>query len=495
MSTTIHLPFLKMSVHEHRFFSSIYFSSILFFFVVSAYVLFVLNFQLPEIRVLHNDARLPPSNDSVRRFVHIICMIWVIGFLSMSGVFLYLESKFFLNKKKSGLIFMLLFAVALGAALTKPIGSSDFYQYLAYGWILVEHQVNPYILAPRLFFNDPIVSSLVQFWWDVPCNYGPIALLTFAMPSFFGAKSVVVMSVFLKCIWLVCYMMFVAVFYMVLIKLRKPYPMSMVSLLFLNPFTLWFWLIDGHMDLLPLMFLFAAMICLATRKWILAGVFSAIVCASKIIFVIIMPFLILFIIKESVISKSVKVNLFKYLASTIFTVAILYIPFKGAEVFNVFSGFLSLPMRRLPGFLSPGPRLFYDFLGILRVVENKYLFDVASLLGMALFCGIYIYFLVRSIKDEINIERLLMTCGIVMFGFACSVSYSQPWYVMWFYPIIFITLINIRALVLVTVIFCLFSVAGLFSHPVDAQKLVAQVFSLGAAFIILIKSPIFIYRR
>jgi hypothetical protein len=80
-------------------------------------------------------------------------------------------------------------AVALHAlVLFAPLPQSqDFYQYLFYGKMQAVHGVNPYVVHPSVFHDDPWYIWIR--WWDQPSVYGPAwTLITFAVAKVFGGS-------------------------------------------------------------------------------------------------------------------------------------------------------------------------------------------------------------------------------------------------------------------------------------------------------------------
>jgi hypothetical protein len=65
-------------------------------------------------------------------------------------------------------------ALALVAALTPPLVSTDVYDYVARGRVEAIHGANPYTTAPSAFPDDPLTSASPAEWQDFVMPYGPI---------------------------------------------------------------------------------------------------------------------------------------------------------------------------------------------------------------------------------------------------------------------------------------------------------------------------------
>lgn len=165
-----------------------------------------------------------------------------------------------------------------------PVVSRDIFSYLYYAKMVLVYHQNPYVVAPASFWG---VDMWLGFLHNVErvYAYGPIALLTNLMPmAIVGAEKFIVNVYVLKIVNL-AFFLYGAWLLMKITKNRN----FMVALWLLNPYIINELLINGHNDLMMIVFFWAAIYLKQKSKNLMATLAYTLSVATKYVTVVLFP--------------------------------------------------------------------------------------------------------------------------------------------------------------------------------------------------------------
>jgi hypothetical protein len=208
-------------------------------------------------------------------------------------------------------------------SLMLPMLSNDIFSLLTYGDAAnrgVDVYTDTYSNAISPFYD--FVSNL---WKTAPCVYGPICLSTSRIASWIGGGHLLLALAAYKALALLWAILFIEVMYRVGNVLATPSR----SLLFiiLNPLVLMQALAQLHCDGIAITLSGCMIYFFLTRKWYWAFLFAGLSIASKISFVLMLPFLVigLFIEKDNWVSFFIRS--IGGVVITIITLVVVYAPY------------------------------------------------------------------------------------------------------------------------------------------------------------------------
>jgi hypothetical protein len=322
-------------------------------------------------------------------------------------VFLILGFTFFLLKKtilpKIFPVLVVLFAVVFQFTLVHslPDLSDDIYRYLWDGK-LQHHHINPFEYAPddpelNVYHSD-ILPGLVNFP-SIKTIYPPASQLLFRFSYLIFGESILGMK-FLFILFQIgsCWL-----FYL-LLKQRGG-NIRLLLIFSWNPLIVMETAVNGHLDIVMVFFLLAALYLYFNRNMVFSGVVLALSILIKLIPLIILPVLVLDIRKAF---SGVKNNL-KFLIPLFFTL-VLFTAFYAGSILNMLATALNYSSKWY--FNNP---IFHALLLFIKDNQLAHLVSF-SLLGMAL---LFILFAPLPVEKKIFFSVL---------GFVLLNPTIHPWY-------------------------------------------------------------------
>ena len=208
-------------------------------------------------------------------------------------------------------------------SLMLPMLSNDIFSLLTYGdaanrGVDVYTDTHSYNVSPYFEF----VSNL---WRTAPCVYGPICLGTSRLAALIGHGHLLLALAAYKLLAFLWLVIFIEVMYRIGNVLSTPSR----SLLFiiLNPLVLMQGLAQLHCDGIAVALSGCMIYFFLTKKWYFAFVFAGLAIASKISFVLMLPFLIVALFIEKTTWASFLSQAFGGVIITAITVVAAYAPY------------------------------------------------------------------------------------------------------------------------------------------------------------------------
>ncbi|MHB1131075.1 MAG: hypothetical protein ACYC4L_01670 [Chloroflexota bacterium] len=173
------------------------------------------------------------------------------------------------NRRRAALAvfgFGLLFGLTLLA--TYPVGALDVFNYIFHGRLIVYYHVNPYVVSPIAYQQDPMLPYLL--WTDWPSTYGPLwTAISGAVANTYGGNLLWGLIAF-KAVALVFYLATATTVYLLLLRLGRANAAAATLMFAWNPLILFEALVNAHNDIAMACFAALALYALAARRLSLA---------------------------------------------------------------------------------------------------------------------------------------------------------------------------------------------------------------------------------
>ena len=304
-------------------------------------------------------------------------------------------------------------------ALTAPITSSDFYQFIAYG-LLDATGKNPLAYGPSALGTTPLLDLLSAHWLSQPSVYGPVILLLFRGAAWTGGLLGAPLwgtGVILKLLMVGFTLLALRLAMKMLESQRSE---AAFVLLAFSPLIAWELSGQGHSDSVLLL----ALICFVwaaveEREW-LATLAIATSTLGKLTLAPILALYLLFLLRRRPL-KAIACG-----AGTAALAALLMLPY----------------LKGFPGF---GP-----FLSAVRGTRSHSLGDLLAIalspLGQAaqetavrgtffLCIGVSAVVFVAVAWRARSVQQMLFGCLVFMLAWDMTVPLFQSWYIAWLFPL------------------------------------------------------------
>jgi hypothetical protein len=252
--------------------------------------------------------------------------VYVVFFTFIASLGVYSVSLYKLwkdNTLTSPEVRLVSYILAVLFSLMLPMLSNDIFSLLTYG-DSANRGIDVYI-DTHSFMVSPYFEFVSNLWKTAPCVYGPIPLSTSRIATGIGAGHLLLSLAVYKALALFWAVIFIEVMTRVGTLLGTP-SRSLLFIL-LNPLFLIQGLAQLHCDAIAITLTGCMLYFFLDKKWYWAFLFAGLSIATKISFVLMLPFLVvgLFIQKDS--WGSFFSRAFAGVAITIITVAALYLPY------------------------------------------------------------------------------------------------------------------------------------------------------------------------
>lgn len=360
------------------------------------------------------------------------------------------------------------------AVFTNALTSIDITYYIAYGRKLAILQLNPYATPIGDQAADPIVKQLSNVWFQMPCAYGPLALLVFAIVNLLSAANMISLILMCKGIWLICYGALIWQTAKVFSHGGMRFWRSATFALIGNPLMIWQMLIDGHVEVLVLIGLMMSWSFLQNRRWMLAGAFFAGACAVKMPMVLLLPFLAIAILRGEHGGR----RAFGKFITPFSVLTILSLSLFGVSQFHALRILSIIPSN--PSLVPILVQRLYAMLGGQSLVNPPVPSSNSFLMMNIVFLSVYA-FLLSKVTRVPKTDSAMILGSIAISAFVATRYYHQPWYFLWCIPGLLFSISNFtslfRSTMFVTIVFAI-GVRSTFHFN-------SGVFALGFVFVLV----------
>lgn len=332
-----------------------------------------------------------------------------------------------LKSKKQ--IFTLIIIASLLFMIIIPYTSTDVYSYIANGWSSAHYKENPYYIstgeiAQKNGVSDPMFNKVANCWRFEKVVYGPAWTIICTALSWLSFGNIDIALLIFKLANLAVHIINCILIY----KITKKN--LFVVLYGLNPFILFEGLTNVHNDIFIVLFILLALYAVIKKK----NLFIAVACiavatAIKYLAILILPFVILYAVKDKEIKERVKCCIWcgiEYIA----IIALLYLVYVKNDLSVLMGLFIQQTKYNRSIFY-----LIYELTG--QNVKAVSLMQNFALLAFAVY---YVYVVIRIlISKKINMHQIMEKYNIILLIFTfVLITNFNPWYIMWFYPTIFL---------------------------------------------------------
>lgn len=334
---------------------------------------------------------------------------------SLSWLWWVLRSR---RERRSTRLLAGLVPVALVAAWSRALLSVDTSYYAAYGRQIYEYGLNPYQLNLRASVGDPVIGSVPPMWLHHGSLYGPLALSLFTLANLLAPKATLLSIVkAVKFLWLPFY----GALGFLLNRYWQGRPNRSVLLLSVlaNPVMIWFCLVDGHVDLVLVFFLIGTVLALRHGRPVLGALALACSAGIKIVGIVAFPVCLCFCYRRSWKER------LHFLATFVFFYGGVYALLQGGDYPGVIQFSRSWDQPEL-GMLIP--KIFSSLgagLPITRGGANALFYTATAVICLLVLRGF-------------GENRPGLPIGLCLGGLVLTRTYFQPWYTLWFFPLLWL---------------------------------------------------------
>ena len=333
------------------------------------------------------------------------------------------SSKEFKNLKQI-IIYVLIICCIFGIML--PFTTSDIFYYIGTGWIDSNYKENPYyttVEEVRLKNPNDEILQRTGVWENQVVVYGPLwAFICKILATFSFGNATLALYVF-KLSNIIVHILNTILVY----RITKKGKFTIIY--GLNPFILFEMITNVHNDIYLMFFILLSLYFLLKKKnIILTVVFMSLATCIKYVSVLLVPFLVLYYLRNQKLSKKI---LYCFLYSLLFIVIMLGMYLIYAKDITMFSTMMMQQGKYRESVLAIALEMSYRT-GIDMLSYVKSIFVVVFI--FVLIDGLIFMFAYKKInfKDTIRKYNNLITAFLFLI-----ITNLCPWYTSWLIPTMF----------------------------------------------------------
>lgn len=352
----------------------------------------------------------------------------IFGILLLLLIFYYFKilknnNKEFKNIKKI-ILYVLLISIIFGVML--PFTTSDIFYYIGTGWIDSHYGENPYytsVQEVRIENSDDEILQRTGLWENQVVVYGPLWAFICKSLSFLSFGNATAALYIFKIVAIFIHILNTILVY----KITKK---EKFSLLYgLNPFILFEMITNVHNDIYLIFFILLSIYCLLKKKnIILTVVFMALATCIKYVSVLLIPFMVLYYLRNEKLSKKI---LYCFLYALLFIVIMLEMYLIYAKDMTLFSIMMMQQGKYRESILAIALEMSSRTgIDILSYVKSIFiLVFIFVLIDGLIFMFVYKKLTFRNTMKKYN--NLLVAFLFLVITNLC------PWYTSWLIPTMF----------------------------------------------------------
>lgn len=375
-------------------------------------------------------------NTTFLKGINAICFV---GLMSIMFVLYMLVIKYcnkiFKNKRQ---LIISLCIISVLFALIIPYTSTDVYSYIANGWTDSHYHENPYYksvgqISDEYQVRDQMQNKVANCWRYETVVYGPLWTLICRILTSISFGNIDVALAIFKGTNLIIHLINCLLIWKITHKKK------FVLIYGLNPAILFEALSNVHNDIFIVLFILLAIYFVTKKKnLILSVAFVAMATAIKYLGILILPFIILYYVREKSIPEKIKY-------------CILY----GLEFIVILAGFYAIYVRDITvfsGLFIQQSKYNRSIMLILYYLIGKQATGIVQTTLLILFAILYAYTVIKLLINDKN-KRLFSSFIreysplIYIFTFILITNFNS-WYILWLFPtIMFLNGKNIRLII------------------------------------------------
>ncbi len=302
-------------------------------------ILYYFNYKtiLPQDEMYYSFGILLQRGNTFSLVYFLICFVafFMVYFLIIKNC------KKILKDNKQTLIFVAIISVLF--CIIVPYGDRDIFAYIANGWANSHYNENPYYLSvqdveDKYQVSDEMFKEIASVWKNEKLTYGPVCIIVGSILTFFSFGNLGLALLLYKLFNLFIHL---GSTYLIMKTTNKK---KMTLLYAINPVVLMQGLSSVHNDLL-VVFLIVLAIYFAVKKkdFLVTTMILSIAVAAKYVAILILPFLIIYLVKNENIKKRV-IKCGEAIIIFLLTMLVCYYPY--IKDLSVFEG-LFLQQRKI----------------------------------------------------------------------------------------------------------------------------------------------------
>lgn len=323
----------------------------------------------------------------------------------------------------------LLFGVlplALVAAWCKPFLSADTTYYVCYGRQIAVHHLSPYKVNLYASMSDPLIAQVEGMWFEHIAFYGPVALLLYSIPSFvLSEPTIYALTSAIKFIWVPFYFAFGWVCFQYWDG-ESSDRFSKAMMLVANPIFIWHGLVDGHVDVLIALFLVLTALSMRKNRPASSAVALAVSASIKIVGIVSLPICFFWWLQRC------RKQTLRFSLTFVGVYGTLYGLVGGGEYLAVVEFTKRWANLQAASLVPKILELFQLSIANIQLISNLTFYATVAVMCWLVWRGTF--------QDS---PALAMAC--VMMALFFTRTYFQPWYTLWFWPLLWVACKNSRA--------------------------------------------------
>lgn len=332
------------------------------------------------------------------------------------------HKKIFTSKRQ---IIFFIILIACVFALMIPHSVKDIYSYIGCGWTAANYYENPYEMSAQEIENkynvqDNMYENIATVWKSETMIYGPLWTLICSVLTALSFGNVTIALFLFKLFNLGMHLL--SCFMIHKITKKK----MLVLLYALNPIILLEGLMDVHNEIFMITLILCAIYYTIRKKnlWI-AVLFLALATAVKYFAILLLPFLVLYLLKEKTIGKRIGYCILAGIEFLGILCLFYLIYFQDFSFLNVFS----IQQNK---YNSSIYYILYRFIGENATNIIKWILLVIFIIG---YIGLAIQYL---LKRKTTFRKLIRKYEAILFLFIFFlITNFNSWYLLWLVPTIF----------------------------------------------------------
>lgn len=374
-------------------------------------------------------------NTALLRGINTTCFVGIMSIMFILYMLVIKHcNKIFENKKK---LIITICIISVLFALIIPYTSTDVYSYIANGWSDSHYHENPYYksvgqVSDEYQIRDQMQNKIANCWRYETVVYGPLWTLICRILTSISFGNIDVALAIFKGTNLIVHLINCLLIWKIAHKKK------FVLIYGLNPAILFESLSNVHNDIFIVLFILLAIYFVTKKKNLLLSVaFVAMATAIKYLGILILPFIILYYVREKSIPEKIKY-------------CILY----GLEFIVILTGFYAIYVRDLNIFAGLFIQqakynrsimlVFYYLLGL----DAMKIFKVVLLV---IFAEIYMSTVIKLIinNEKKSFSKYIRQYNSLLYIFTfILITNFNSWYILWLFPtIMFLNGKNIRLII------------------------------------------------
>ena len=340
-------------------------------------------------------------------------------------------NKIFESKKQ---LIIAICIISVLFALIIPYTSTDVYSYIANGWSDSHYHENPYYksvgqVSDEYQVRDQMQNKVANCWRYETVVYGPLWTLICKILTGISFGNIDVALAIFKGTNLIVHLI------NCLLVWKITHKNKFVLIYGANPAILFEALSNVHNDIFIVLFILFAVYFVTKKKNLLLSVaFVAMATAIKYLGILILPFIILYYVREKSIPEKIKY-------------CILY----GLEFIVILAGFYAIYLRNLnifAGLFIQQAKYNRSIMLVFYYLIGEHATGILQIVLLALFAVLYVYtvirLLVKNEKKSFSAYMRQYNPLLYIFTFILITNFNS-WYILWLFPtMMFLNGKNIR---------------------------------------------------